>query len=164
MRDAESPSMEALMRELAPSLVLYARQWCDCPEDVVQEAFLKFSRQKPPPENPRAWLFHVVRNEAISAVRSQKRRKTRETATARDEAVWFLRSHENQLDADDATETLRALPDELRETVIAKLWGDMSFDEVGLLTNTSASTAYRRYAEALRIMRERLGVSCEKAK
>ena len=28
----------------AAALVLYARQWCACPEDVVQTAFLKLVR------------------------------------------------------------------------------------------------------------------------
>ena len=32
-------------------LVLYARQWCDAPEDVVQEAFIKLVRQSPPPDD-----------------------------------------------------------------------------------------------------------------
>ena len=53
-----------LVDENAAALVLYARQWCSAPEDVVQEAFLKLAAQKPAPDNPVAWLYRVVRNAA----------------------------------------------------------------------------------------------------
>ena len=32
--------------EHGSALVLYARQWCDAPEDVVQEAVLQLVRQR----------------------------------------------------------------------------------------------------------------------
>ena len=51
----------------AAALELYARQWCDTPEDVVQEAFLKLAGQRPLPDKPAAWLFRVVRNGALNA-------------------------------------------------------------------------------------------------
>lgn len=34
-----------LLDEHGAALVLYAQQWCDTPEDVVQEAFLALVRQ-----------------------------------------------------------------------------------------------------------------------
>jgi len=51
----------------AAALELYARQWCDTPEDVVQEAFLKLASQRSLPDKPAAWLFRVVRNGALNA-------------------------------------------------------------------------------------------------
>ena len=56
-----------LLDQHAAALELYARQWCDSPEDVVQEAFLKLAGQRDLPANPAAWLFRVVRNGAIDA-------------------------------------------------------------------------------------------------
>jgi RNA polymerase sigma-70 factor (ECF subfamily) len=44
------------------ALVLYARQWCDGPEDVVQEAFLLLVRQGVAPEDSVGWLYRIVRN------------------------------------------------------------------------------------------------------
>lgn len=35
-----------LLDEHGGALVLYAQQWCDTPEDVVQEALLRLMRQK----------------------------------------------------------------------------------------------------------------------
>ena len=51
----------------AAALALYARQWCDGPEDIVQEAFVKLARQRPPPDRAVPWLYRVVRNGAIEA-------------------------------------------------------------------------------------------------
>ena len=51
----------------AAVLELYARQFCDCPEDVVQETLIELAGQPRSPDDPAAWLFRVVRNKAISA-------------------------------------------------------------------------------------------------
>ena len=64
----------------AAALVLYARQWCDAPEDVVQEAFFKLVRQGRPPEDPVAWLYCVVRHGALDAAKTARRRQRRELA------------------------------------------------------------------------------------
>ena len=71
-----------LVDQHAPALVLYARQWCAAPEDVVQEAFLKLVAQRQPPDNPLAWLYRVVRNGAVSAARTARRRQRYEAAAA----------------------------------------------------------------------------------
>ena len=77
-----SDILTRLYDEHAPALVLYARQWADASEDVVQEALLKLTCQKRLPDDPVAWLFRVVRNGAISQAREQSRRRKRETVKA----------------------------------------------------------------------------------
>ena len=56
----------------APALELYARQWCDTAEDVVQEAFVKLAGQNPAPDHPAAWLFRAVRNGALNAATASR--------------------------------------------------------------------------------------------
>src|ERR1700736_1049525 len=73
----------------APALILYARQWCSAPEDVVQEAFLKLMAQPGLPELVLPWLFRVVRNRAISASRAERRRQRREQNVAARRTPWF---------------------------------------------------------------------------
>jgi DNA-directed RNA polymerase specialized sigma24 family protein len=70
-----------------PPLMLYARQWCDAPEDVVQDAFLKLVALRQPPREVVPWLYQVVRNAAIDATRSVRRRQKREAAQP---ARWFV--------------------------------------------------------------------------
>jgi RNA polymerase sigma-70 factor (ECF subfamily) len=142
------------------SLVLYAQQWCDAPEDVVQEAFLLLVRQAMAPQNPVGWLYRVVRNQAINASRSRGRRSRREDAVAAGGQPWFEMSEDDRLDAAAATAALRDLPIQEREAIVARLWGGLKFDEIAGLSGTSPSTAYRSYQRGLSTLRERLGWKC----
>ena len=151
-----------LLDEHAPALVLYARQWCEVPEDVVQDAFLRLVEIDERPANVAGWLYRVVRNGAISASRSAGRRRRREARAADRGEPWFVATDETRLDAVAATDALRELPIEQRETIVARLWGGLSFDDIAALTETSTSTAHRRYEAGLRALRERFAVSCPK--
>jgi RNA polymerase sigma-70 factor (ECF subfamily) len=148
-----------LVQEHTPALILYARQWCAAPEDVVQEAYLKLVVQKPPPAQPVPWLFRVVRNAAISAARADRRRHRREIAAGFRGEAWFAPSAAG-LDGESATRALQALPIEQREIIVAHLWGGLTFEQIGEIAGTSSSTAHRYYAAGLAALRERLGVPC----
>jgi RNA polymerase sigma-70 factor (ECF subfamily) len=149
-----------LVDEHAAALMLYARQWCLAPEDVVQEAFLKLVVQRTPPDSPVAWLYRVVRNAAISAARSAKRRQRHEGLAAARTPHWFTASEGNSLDVEAATAALQALPIEEREVIVAHLWGGLTFEQIADLVGTSSSTAHRWYLAGLSALRERLGVPC----
>ncbi len=149
-----------LWDEHGAALTLYARQWCDAPEDVVQETFLLLVRQSPAPENPVGWLYRVVRNRAINAARSRGRRSRRENAVAARGEPWFFSTEGDRLDAIAATEALEQLPIEQREAIVARVWGGLSFDEIAAVCGDSLSTVYRRYQAGLSALRERLGESC----
>jgi RNA polymerase sigma-70 factor (ECF subfamily) len=152
-----------VLDEHAAALVLYARQWCAAPEDVVQEAFLKLVVQKPPPEHPVPWLYRVVRNGALSASRADRRRRRYETAAAERVAPWLEALDPTGLDAEAATAALRGLPIEQREAIVAHLWGALTFEQIGDLAGCSSSTAHRWYLAGLSALRERLGVACPTA-
>lgn len=142
----------------AAALTLYARQWCGTPEDVVQTAFLKLVRQRVAPENLVAWLFRVVRNAAIDAGRSARRRQKYETRAAGTAPLWFVPTEDpTGLDARTAAAALQQLPDEIREIMVAHLWGGLTFEQIAGMVGGSASTCYRRFALGLDLLREKLG-------
>jgi RNA polymerase sigma-70 factor (ECF subfamily) len=144
----------------AAALVLYARQWCAAPEDVVQEAFLKLVAQRPPPDNPESWLYRVVRNAAISAGRTERRRQRYEAAAAAQAPAWFATADTDALDAEAATAALQELPLEEREAIVAHLWGGLTFEQIADVAGCSPSTAHRHYAAGLANLRERLSLPC----
>jgi RNA polymerase sigma-70 factor (ECF subfamily) len=144
-----------LLDRHGPALVLFARQWCRDAEDVVQEGFVRLAGERPPPERPLAWLFRVVRNGAISAGRSEGRRKRRESTVAQRRA-WFAPTENRALHADVVTEALASLPVDQRETIVAHLWGELTFDEIAQLVGQSKSTVHRQYQAGLAALRERL--------
>ncbi|NUQ62744.1 MAG: RNA polymerase sigma factor [Pirellulales bacterium] len=149
-----------LLNEHGAALVLYARQWCNTPEDVVQEAFLQLIRQERAPDRVVAWLYRVVRNRGRSMSRSQARRQRHESAASCHGEPYFLPAEDDALDAATASRALDELPIEQRETIVARLWGGLSFDEIADLTETSISTAHRRYQAGLAALRMRLENPC----
>ncbi len=147
-----------LVDKHAAALTLYARQWCGTPEDVVQTAFLKLVRQRVAPENLVAWLFRVVRNAAIDAGRSARRRQKYEHRAAGNAPLWFVPTEDpTGLDARTAAAALQQLPDEIREIMVAHLWGGLTFEQIAGMVGGSASTCYRRFALGLDLLREKLG-------
>jgi RNA polymerase sigma factor (sigma-70 family) len=142
-----------------PALLLYARQWCDAPEDVVQEAFVKLLALRQPPREVLPWLYRVVRNAALDAGKTARRRQRREAAAARPDH-WFVEPAVEGLDAEAAVAALRRLPDAQREVILARLWGGLSFEHIAEVAGCSASTAFRRFSAGIDALRRELDVPC----
>jgi RNA polymerase sigma-70 factor (ECF subfamily) len=147
-----------LLDTRAAALVLFARQWCATPDDVVQEAFVRLAALPTPPRDAVAWLYRAVRNGALSAARSDRRRKRHEAAAATGE--WFLPTEQSSLDGATAAAAIESLPPEEREVVVAHLWGGLTFGQIGEISGVSSSTAHRRYQSALGSLRAKLRVPC----
>jgi RNA polymerase sigma-70 factor (ECF subfamily) len=154
-----APDIGRLIDAHAPALVLYARLWCGAPEDVVQEAFIKLVRQKRAPADVVAWLYRVVRNGALDAAKSARRRQRRESAAARP-VRWFVEAEVDGLDAKSAVDALERLAPEQREAIVAHHWGGLSFEQIATVVGCSASTAFRRYSAGVEALRNQLGVTC----
>jgi RNA polymerase sigma factor (sigma-70 family) len=155
MMPAIEPELLArLFDRHAPALALYARQWCESPEDVVQDAFIKLARLRAQPEQVLPWLFRVVRNAAINAGRNDRNRRKREARCSASDA-WFA-SDDVRIDAQHATRLLAELELEIREVIIARFWGDLRFEDIAALQGCSLATAHRRYVRGLTLLYERL--------
>jgi RNA polymerase sigma factor (sigma-70 family) len=147
----------------AAALALYARQWCACPEDVVQTAFLKLAAVPTPPDNLLPFLYRMVRNGAIDAAMADRRRRKYEARAAAHSPEWFEPADDpTGLDARKAAAALADLPLEAREVIVAHLWGGLTFEQIAEAVGSSAATCYRRYAAGLVMLREHLRVPCPK--
>jgi RNA polymerase sigma factor (sigma-70 family) len=151
-----------LLDRHADRLELYARQLCNCPEDAVQEAFVELVRLTAVPAELAPWLYRVVRNKAISASRAVRRQKSHESQAAGRRRAWFEPSSGDALDAAAAVVILEDLPQLEREVVVARIWGGLSFQQIGELIGATDSTAHRRYESALDAIRRKLRISCQK--
>ena len=90
---------------------------------------------------------------------SDQRRRKREEARAQPEAV-----RNDAADPLELAETLAAveqLDDELREVLVARIWGQLSLEEIGHLCGISTATAHRRYQAALQALKSKLVSPCE---
>src|SRR5437016_759949 len=145
--------------EVAPGLLLFARQWVQSAadaEDIVQEAFVKFWRRNHNIEN-RALLYAAVRSIALDFIRRDKRR-------ARREATVFAETEpamEPQFEWDDETQSALAaavgsLPHDQREVLILKIWNELTFNEIASALEISQNTAASRYRYALANLKKSL--------
>ncbi len=143
----------------AAALELYASLWCASPEDVVQEALIELAACQPWPENPVAWLYRAVRHRALNASRARRRRRRHEENAAAERPAVLIPPPDETLDGAELVAALQSLPEDEREVVVARLWGNLSFREIGEVTGSSESTAHRRYREALARLREKVSPS-----
>ncbi len=157
----EPERLGPLLDRHADALTLYARQWCESAEDVVQESFLKLASQRHSPDDPAAWLFTVVRRAAINAGVAARRRRRHESARVARSPAWFGEPlQRDAIDPEAAAGELQGLPIEQREVIVARLWGGLTFEQVAAVSGCSISTAHRHYQSGLTALRERLGVTC----
>jgi RNA polymerase sigma-70 factor (ECF subfamily) len=143
----------------SPALLLYARQFGPCAEDLVQEAFVRLVSQRTWPGEVVPWLYRVVRNAALDERKMRQRRVQREQEVAR-VTRWFVEPEVDGLDAQTAAEALQQLPVEQREVIVAHLWGGLTFEQVAAVSGSSATTVFRRYQAGIAALRNRLGTPC----
>ena len=141
--------LHQLFDKLSAALVLYARQWCEYPDDAVQEAFIDLANCSDEPESPKAWLYTTTRRKAQNIARSENRRRHHQQQASEAAASWFSRSSANVLLAEDVIHGLETLASDERELVVARIWGELNFEQLASLLGCSVSSAHRRYNAAL---------------
>lgn len=134
------------------ALLLYARQWCNAPEDALQMALVDLVRQSRIPEHPVAWLFQAVRRRAMNWARGERRRAEHHRRASEGREIWFLEDQDPAIDPQELEGILRRLPALEREIVVTRIWGELSFEQIATLVGISTSAAHRRYQKALSLL------------
>lgn len=150
--------------QLAPQLVMYARQLVDAKadaEDVVQQAFVRWWRRFPEGDSSNIpLLYAAVRTIALDQRRSDHRRVNREAkseiAVAGENTPTFDPRPEQKETAAIVEKALQALPEDQREVISLKLWGDLTFNEIAAMTGSSINTIAGRYRYALQALHKKL--------
>lgn len=145
-----------------PRLMLFARQQTRCEadaEDVLQAALVRTWRvHKGAPDQQVVSLAYTnIRRCAIDLGRSNERRKRREEESVleRGELVaWF------ELPEDDTSRALQValskVPEKFREVITLKIWGELTFDQIGKTLDVSPNTAASRYRYGMEALRRSL--------
>ena len=136
-----------------PALVLLARAWVPTradAEDVVQDAFVRFWRARARAADPTAYLFACVKRGAQDWLRARGRQVRRETAAARPEGEPLFDGPLEQAERRAAVAAaLATLPEAQREVLVMKVWGGLTFAQIGEALGVSPNTAASRYRYAL---------------
>jgi RNA polymerase sigma-70 factor, ECF subfamily len=137
------------------ALLLFARSFAvdaAAGEDLVHEVFLKLLRGETElPDIPLAYLYRSVRNAALNALRERRSHEAQDN-----EITWFQHREGKQEEELALQSALGELPEDQRATVIMRIWGGMTLEEIAEATAVPLSTAASRYRYALEKLRERL--------
>ena len=118
-------------------------------EDVVQEAFLSLLRIRETDRirNGRAYLFQMVRNEALKKLRM----RDKETACENPEVYIRYSGNRGMNDLDRAMATLSG---EERQIVSMHTEAGLTYVEIAKVTGSSTATVFRQYRKALRKLQQ----------
>jgi RNA polymerase sigma-70 factor (ECF subfamily) len=145
--------------DYAPRFLLFARQQTRSEvdaQDVVQESVVEAGQRQgnglPPAP---ALVFATIRRRAIDWARSDQRRALREQSAFDPQVVgWFDTSVEDREVAGLIQAAMNRLPDIYREVITLKIWGGLTFAEIGSALGIPANTAASRYRYGLAELRK----------
>jgi RNA polymerase sigma-70 factor (ECF subfamily) len=135
-------------------------------EDIFQEAFIKIINtlrsDKYNEEGKFApWAARVARNLTIDYIRKMKRDVTITDSQGNDIFNYITIAEESNEDKiirnqseHNIRQLVKKLPEEQRQVLIMRQWGDMSFQEIADATGVSINTALGRMRYALNNLRK----------
>ncbi len=135
-------------------------------EDLFQETFIKIIKNlKKGKYNEEGkflpWAIRIARNMAIDYFRKMKRMPTVTRSDGEDvfrKIKLAVDNHEEQMIRLEKESMVRAvinkLPEEQRQVLILRHYGDLSFKEIAAMTGVSINTALGRMRYALNNMRK----------
>jgi len=156
---ATDENWKTCFSQLAPGLVLFARQWARSTadaEDIVQEAFVRFWRKQHDISN-RGLLYATVRSIALDFLRRDSRRARRESVaiSESDQTVQPAFAIEDDSQR-ELVAALDRLPNQQREVLVMKIWNELTFAEIASVLEISQNTAASRYRYALAALKKNL--------
>ena len=146
--------IEQLYREHGPALLLFAIAITgerSAGQDAVHHVFLKLmeSGDLSRASDRKAYLFGCVRNFILN-----ERKREGRHAPLDAESPWFSPPEADYAGEQNLRRALTALPDEQRQVVVLKVWGELTFSQIGNLLEISPNTAMSRYRYALGKLRD----------
>ena len=160
MCDGVGEAFTEIVARYETKLIAYSRRYVgslDLAKDICQEVFLKLIDRPPTTlqnDNLGPWLFRVSHNLAIDIIR---RRKFELTGEQLPEVTSSQRSPLSSLSHQNDTEILRnliaGLPDEFRQVVELRIYGEMAFKEIAETLGIPQGTALWRMHEAINQLR-----------
>jgi len=148
-RPVNAALISEMLRAHGAALELFAAQWTAEAEDSVQEAMVELAGQSKAPDNPRAWLYRVVRNRAMNQARAARRRAAHEGLAARLRPIG-----DDVVDTAEIADALASLADDEREVVVMRVWGQLTWQEIAEVIGKSSSSAERRFQAGLEALKK----------
>lgn len=156
------PELEQIYRQHRQALFSLALTITGCAglaEDAVHEAFVRLcGLQEQPSGRLVAYVFAAVRNAAVDCCRRIRRERTVvETlfADATTPSPLATDAANGEL-AERLRREIDLLDESTRAIIVMKIFGELTFDEIGSVLNTPAATVATRYRRTMMTLEERL--------
>jgi len=156
---ASPPLWHEWVDQHAEMFFLYARQQTRSEadaKDVLQDALTETWTKAAGGIPDKAMVFATIRRRAVDLGRSTDRRQKREQSVARDQSEWFLPDYSANDTRRWLATAVMKLPPDLREVLVLRIWGDLSFPAIAQLTHVPCATSTSRYRYAIERLREHL--------
>jgi len=169
-----SVSWSAWLHEHGSKLLLFARQQTRSiadAEDVLQEALVKLAKKEAEGTfdgGQASWLPYLytsIRRCAIDLGRKEDRRSKREEKSETNKIIQYGEYIDPWFDSNSADDEsrqylesgLKKLPEKFASVITLKIWGELTFAEIGKKLNISQNTAASRYRYGLEALKKHLG-------
>ncbi len=163
----------AWLQQNGSKLLLFARQqtrsMADA-EDVLQEALVKLAKKEAEGTfdgGQASWLPYLytsIRRCAIDLGRKEDRRGKREEKSETNKIIQYGEYADPWFESDNANDEariylergLKKLPEKFASVITLKIWGELTFAEIGKKLNISQNTAASRYRYGLENLKKHL--------
>ena len=119
-------------------------------EDAVHDALVSVAEISTEPDDLKSYLFRTVRNKAMHSVKHANRYSN--------EVSDFIASDDNsfeqQLFAKRVLEEMVKLTSDQQQTIVMKLFGNLTFSEIAAITETPQNTVASWYRRGIQILKE----------
>ena len=133
----------------------------DRADDVIQDAFLRFSRslEKGAIDNPRAFLYRICANLATDELRRRRRHRDYQVDMA-SRPVDLAPAAADTIDLREQVQQVQlavdALPSKCRRVFVLRKFKDLSYREIAAIEGISVKTVENQVSRALKLIRERI--------
>jgi RNA polymerase sigma factor (sigma-70 family) len=146
--------LDATVAALAPRLVAYATGRTGCrstAQDIAQEALAALVlrwRRFGPPESPEAFVFAVARRRAGRAMKRRALLKPLDFILVARPSDTGVDSYEQQAELQMVIRTMKRLRRADREVLLLRAAGELSLDQIAIVTRSSVAAVKMRLHRA----------------
>jgi RNA polymerase sigma factor (sigma-70 family) len=144
------------------SFIYYKTYHRETAEDLTSHTFLKayekISRFDPARGTISAWLYQIARNLVIDHYRTKRR-----TVSVHD--IWDLASSDNvEIDVENKVRmeqihsVLKDLPVEQRDVIIMRVWQELPYKEIALITGKSEASLKMMYCRTIARLKDHVAL------